>query len=182
MSLFIIFCFIPVPSKPLQPRVFITYKSSPLRKNRDIIAIYRWLPPSEPNGIILRYKVTCWYIRDERRVTVCNDLVNAKTLEFQTSSLLANTTYYFQVSKDPHVCLKLQFSLSFHSIPEKMKLDVVKWETDACNRLRSLAIQWITGRHGWAFGNRDIFISPLMTLQSTKTFAHFLALCTTSTK
>lgn len=91
--------FFLVPSKPLHPRVFISYKSSPLIKNQDIIAIYRWSPPEEANGIVIGYKITCWYIEDEMRVPVCDEVVSGKTLEFRSSSLLPNTTYFFQVSR-----------------------------------------------------------------------------------
>ncbi|XP_055926559.1 proto-oncogene tyrosine-protein kinase ROS-like isoform X2 [Argiope bruennichi] len=87
-----------IPSSPLHPRIFITYKSSPLNPNHDIVADFRWSPPAKTNGIITNYYVKCWMIANETKIPVCDDVVDGKLLQFQKENILPNTTYTFQVS------------------------------------------------------------------------------------
>ncbi|XP_035208124.1 proto-oncogene tyrosine-protein kinase ROS-like, partial [Stegodyphus dumicola] len=86
-----------VPSKPLHPRIFITHKSSPVHEDEDIIADFRWSRPEMANGLIVNYRVICWLNISSLNVTLCDDIVNGNTLQFQSHSLIPNTTYYFQV-------------------------------------------------------------------------------------
>ncbi|KFM82025.1 Proto-oncogene tyrosine-protein kinase ROS, partial [Stegodyphus mimosarum] len=86
-----------VPSKPLHPRIFITHKSSPLHGEETVIANFRWSRPEMANGIIVNYRVSCWLNISSANETVCDDIVNGNTLQFQSHSLIPNATYYFQV-------------------------------------------------------------------------------------
>ncbi|XP_023240042.1 proto-oncogene tyrosine-protein kinase ROS-like [Centruroides sculpturatus] len=87
-----------VPSQPVNPRVFISYKRPEPHKNQ-IDAEFRWKPPVHPNGIILGYFINCWFAHGDHNVSVSSDFkLNGTVLKFQLPDLLPRTTYYFQVS------------------------------------------------------------------------------------
>ncbi|CAL1296241.1 unnamed protein product [Larinioides sclopetarius] len=87
-----------IPSSPQHPRIFITYKSSPLNPNHDIVADFRWSPPAKTNGIIIYYHVKCWMKVNETKVPVCDDIIDGKYLQYSKENIIPNTTYSFEVS------------------------------------------------------------------------------------
>ncbi|GFU65020.1 proto-oncogene tyrosine-protein kinase ROS [Trichonephila clavipes] len=86
-----------IPSKPLQPRIFITYKASLLNRESDIEADFRWSPPLKTNGVVLQYRIICWKTVNSTRIPVSDDLINGESLQFKKQHLLPNTTYGFKV-------------------------------------------------------------------------------------
>ncbi|GFT84439.1 proto-oncogene tyrosine-protein kinase ROS [Nephila pilipes] len=86
-----------IPSNPLHPRIFITYKASPLNRIADIEADFRWSPPLHSNGVILKYRVICWKTVSGTRIPVCDDEIDGTLLQFKKQHLLPNTTYGFKV-------------------------------------------------------------------------------------
>ncbi|RWS19848.1 Proto-oncogene tyrosine-protein kinase ROS-like protein, partial [Leptotrombidium deliense] len=81
------------PSKPQNPRVFIT------NSNGNISAEFRWLPSLSPNGVIKYYKVNVWYEYDLLgRVDHSKvNIVSGASLSFKASNLRKDRIYYFQV-------------------------------------------------------------------------------------
>ncbi|XP_050027352.2 proto-oncogene tyrosine-protein kinase ROS isoform X2 [Dermacentor andersoni] len=87
-----------VPTEPLQPRVFVSHKSSPLRQRSVIEAEFRWARPQHPNGVIESHRVNCWFFKDGSISTLCRNVrVSGDALHYRITDLLPNTTYYFQV-------------------------------------------------------------------------------------
>ncbi|KAL1458803.1 hypothetical protein MTO96_043454, partial [Rhipicephalus appendiculatus] len=86
------------PTEPLQPRVFVSHKSSPLRQRSVIEAEFRWARPQHPNGVIESHRVNCWFFKDGSISTLCRNVrVSGDALCYSITDLLPNTTYYFQV-------------------------------------------------------------------------------------
>ncbi|XP_021913370.1 proto-oncogene tyrosine-protein kinase ROS isoform X3 [Zootermopsis nevadensis] len=87
-----------VPTEPTNPRVFVSYSRNPVREDQDVMAVFRWDPPTYSNGIVEGYKVKCWYSSHGTYIHVCDSLnLNATKLEFTAFNLSRNSTYYFQV-------------------------------------------------------------------------------------
>ncbi|XP_011346152.2 proto-oncogene tyrosine-protein kinase ROS isoform X2 [Ooceraea biroi] len=87
-----------VPTQPTSPRAFIEFCKEVPSDVTNITAIFRWSQPEFRNGIIQGYTVQCWFVENRERIQVCRDYdIPATTLEHRVHSLLANTTYYFQV-------------------------------------------------------------------------------------
>ncbi|GFQ68878.1 proto-oncogene tyrosine-protein kinase ROS [Trichonephila clavata] len=86
-----------IPSNPLQPRIYVTYKASLLNREADIEANFRWSPPSKTNGVILKYRVICWKTVNSTRIPVFDDVIDGKSLQLKRQHLLPNTTYGFKV-------------------------------------------------------------------------------------
>lgn len=92
-----------IPSAPVKPRVYISYKHSPLQNKgkKQIMADLRWYQPLHPNGIILGYKVSCWMLLSEnKKVDILTKYrVSPSSRSYIISNLLMNQTYYFQVGE-----------------------------------------------------------------------------------
>ncbi|KAK7868921.1 hypothetical protein R5R35_014230 [Gryllus longicercus] len=87
-----------VPSAPTNPRVFIQYTRDPVDEYQNITAVFRWNPPTHPNGIIEGYKVECWFISLENNNQSCtNSPADTDKHEYIANNLLHHSTYYFQV-------------------------------------------------------------------------------------
>ncbi|XP_077540102.1 receptor protein-tyrosine kinase sevenless isoform X2 [Haemaphysalis longicornis] len=94
----IIYSPMSVPTAPLQPRVFVSHKTSPLRVRSAIEAEFRWAAPQHPNGVIDNHRVNCWFFKDGNIRTLCQNVrVAGDALQYRITDLLPNTTYYFQV-------------------------------------------------------------------------------------
>lgn len=87
-----------VPSQPIHPRVFISFKRSPLQSRYQIDAEFRWKPPMHRNGVILGYIINCWFAYDRQNIPVFTELkLNGSILKYEYYDLMPNMTYYFQV-------------------------------------------------------------------------------------
>lgn len=84
------------PSPPTNPRVFITQKRNATTGENEITGLLRWDPPDQPNGLITRYRIRCWYYLADVEVASHVDLYPDKE-ELTMKNLVENTTYYFQV-------------------------------------------------------------------------------------
>lgn len=62
------------------------------------MAVFRWDPPDNPNGIIEGYNVSCWLTYNNIKSHHCDSVfMDSSKLEFAAYNLLKNSTYYFQV-------------------------------------------------------------------------------------
>ncbi|XP_069689840.1 proto-oncogene tyrosine-protein kinase ROS isoform X2 [Periplaneta americana] len=87
-----------VPTEPTNPRVFVSYSRNPVRNDQDVLAVFRWDPPTNSNGIVEGYKVKCWYSSSGKYINICDSPnLDAAKLEFTAYNLSRNSTYYFQV-------------------------------------------------------------------------------------
>ncbi|KAG1702093.1 Proto-oncogene tyrosine-protein kinase ROS [Nymphon striatum] len=91
-----------IPSAPVKPRVYISYKRSPLQNKgkKQILADLRWHQPQHPNGIILGYKISCWMLlSSNKKVDILTKyIISPSARSYVIPNLLINQTYYFQVS------------------------------------------------------------------------------------
>lgn len=63
---------------------------------QEIVAVFRWDPPTSPNGVIRNYKIDCWLQNSD--LQVCKDTnIPASTLEFTVPEIPENSTIYFTV-------------------------------------------------------------------------------------
>lgn len=124
-----------VPTAPLQARVFVNHKSSPLQMKYVIEAEFRWAAPEHPNGVIESYRINCWFFKDDSIVTLCKNVrVGGEALSYRISNLLPNTTYYFQVGaatqagEGPMSDLVQASTAKEHPVPKLLlaKTDAVK--------------------------------------------------------
>ncbi|GLH07146.1 Protein sevenless [Gryllus bimaculatus] len=73
------------------------YWSNP-KQQLNITAVFRWNPPTHPNGIIEGYKVECWFISLENNNQSCaNSPADTDKHEYIANNLLHRSTYFFQV-------------------------------------------------------------------------------------
>ena len=83
------------PREPHNPRAFVTYQRG---DPANITALFRWDPPRQPNGPVLKYLVKHWYSRPLGDLHMCDPVVlPADRLEYEATRLEHNCTYYFQV-------------------------------------------------------------------------------------
>ncbi|XP_011637649.1 proto-oncogene tyrosine-protein kinase ROS isoform X2 [Pogonomyrmex barbatus] len=86
------------PSQPTSPRAFVEFYKKLLSNDIDIFTIFRWNQPEFTNGVIQGYTVQCWYIDNQKEMSICDDYgIPATILEFTVHNLSPNTTYYFKV-------------------------------------------------------------------------------------
>ncbi|KYQ48889.1 Proto-oncogene tyrosine-protein kinase ROS [Trachymyrmex zeteki] len=87
-----------VPSQPTSPRAFVEFSKKNVYMDMKVWLIFRWDPPEFTNGVIQGYIVECWYFVNETKVLICNNCsINATNLEYATSNVTSNTTYYCKV-------------------------------------------------------------------------------------
>lgn len=86
------------PSAPKNARCYVTYHRHPF-SNHEISIIFRWNVPEHANGIIIGYKVKCWYKRKTENIDFCKDAITeSHSLQYVAKNLTENEIYYFQVS------------------------------------------------------------------------------------
>lgn len=86
------------PSQPTNPRVFLTHNHNPFEDGPNLEALFRWSPPTEPNGPIYSYKIFCWFEKGIENKTVYDGLTTPSgQLEKKIKNLVQNVTYYFRV-------------------------------------------------------------------------------------
>lgn len=67
---------------------------------QEVSVLFRWSPPTEPNGIIQRYELSCWvtYNFTNSSGTSCSSTqISTKSLEFTLQNLPTNKIHNFQV-------------------------------------------------------------------------------------
>lgn len=86
------------PSQPTNPRVFLTHNHNPLDDGLNLEALFRWSPPTDPNGPISNYKIFCWFVEGIENITVYDGITApSDQLEKKVKNLVQNVTYYFRV-------------------------------------------------------------------------------------
>lgn len=86
------------PSQPTNPRVFLTHNYNPFHDGLSLEALFRWSPPTDPNGPISYYKIFCWFVDGIENKTVYDGLTAPNhQLEKKIKNLVHNVTYYFKV-------------------------------------------------------------------------------------
>uniref|UniRef100_A0A182K9Q9 Tyrosine-protein kinase receptor n=1 Tax=Anopheles christyi TaxID=43041 RepID=A0A182K9Q9_9DIPT len=88
------------PSVPVVPRAYIQHHYLPSTHELSTGIVFRWSPPTEPNGPIVAYRVDCWSSCDETERRVLLDGVEVRTGRtelFIPEAVQPNTTYYLQV-------------------------------------------------------------------------------------
>ncbi|XP_018353318.1 PREDICTED: proto-oncogene tyrosine-protein kinase ROS isoform X2 [Trachymyrmex septentrionalis] len=87
-----------VPSQPTSPRAFVEFSKKNIHMDMKVWLIFRWNPPEFTNGVIQGYIVECWHIVNETEVFICNNCsIETTTLEYATSNVTSNMTYYCKV-------------------------------------------------------------------------------------
>lgn len=84
------------PSKPLEPRIFVTHMHNPLRNGLTIETVFRWNPPKAVNGPLVGYKISCWYEKDNSRYDLFMDYLIENTEKYM-ENLPKNSTLYCKV-------------------------------------------------------------------------------------
>ncbi|XP_035904405.1 protein sevenless isoform X2 [Anopheles stephensi] len=88
------------PSAPVAPRAYIQHHYLPGTHELSTGIVFRWSPPTEPNGPIVAYRVDCWSTYDEtkRRVLLDGVEVRNRRTELQIPvPAQPDITYYLQV-------------------------------------------------------------------------------------
>ncbi|XP_055298116.1 proto-oncogene tyrosine-protein kinase ROS isoform X4 [Sitodiplosis mosellana] len=90
------------PSKPLDPRIFVTHMHNPLQKNSlNIETVFRWNPPKAANGPLLGYKISCWYEKDNSRYDLFVDYhLQPEYTVKHIENLPKNATLYCKVKAE----------------------------------------------------------------------------------
>lgn len=89
------------PSKPLEPRIFVTHMHNPLRNGLNIETVFRWNPPKAMNGPLSGYKISCWYEKDNSRYDLFIDYyLQAGNNEKYMENLPNNATLYCKVKAE----------------------------------------------------------------------------------
>ncbi|XP_063241344.1 proto-oncogene tyrosine-protein kinase ROS isoform X2 [Bacillus rossius redtenbacheri] len=87
------------PSRPLNPRVFVSYLGSPVNNTQEIEVSFRWDPPEFSNGLIEGYSVQCWLKSPDGQMEMTDVfLSNPDSCEYVMHNLNSNAVYYFQVA------------------------------------------------------------------------------------
>ncbi|XP_049298477.1 protein sevenless isoform X2 [Anopheles funestus] len=88
------------PSVPVAPRAYIQHHYLPGTHELSTGIVFRWSPPTEPNGPVVAYRVDCWSSYDETKRRVLMDGVevhNGHTELLIPEAVQPNMTYYLQV-------------------------------------------------------------------------------------
>uniref|UniRef100_A0A182VVI6 Tyrosine-protein kinase receptor n=1 Tax=Anopheles minimus TaxID=112268 RepID=A0A182VVI6_9DIPT len=88
------------PSVPVSPRAFIQHHYLPGTHELSTGIVFRWSPPTQPNGPIVAYRVDCWSSVDETKRRVLLDgmeVRNRRTELLIPEAVQPNMTYYLQV-------------------------------------------------------------------------------------
>ncbi|XP_050074144.1 protein sevenless [Anopheles maculipalpis] len=88
------------PSVPVAPRAYIQHHYLPGTHVLTTGLVFRWSPPTEPNGPIVAYRVDCWSSYDETKRRVLLDGVevrNRRTELLIPEPVQPDITYYLQV-------------------------------------------------------------------------------------
>uniref|UniRef100_A0A182SVI8 Tyrosine-protein kinase receptor n=1 Tax=Anopheles maculatus TaxID=74869 RepID=A0A182SVI8_9DIPT len=88
------------PSAPVAPRAYIQHHYLPGTHELTTGIVYRWSPPTEPNGPIVAYRVDCWssYGDTERRVLLDGVEVRSMPTELLIPEpVQPDLTYFLQV-------------------------------------------------------------------------------------
>lgn len=85
-----------LPSRPLNPRVFIKIYQNTTTREEMIEALLRWDPPDHPNGVITAYRVRYFFRIKEEELDFELD-VDPDKVELTITQLQSKFIYYFQV-------------------------------------------------------------------------------------
>uniref|UniRef100_A0A182MQB4 Tyrosine-protein kinase receptor n=1 Tax=Anopheles culicifacies TaxID=139723 RepID=A0A182MQB4_9DIPT len=88
------------PSVPVSPRAYIQHHYLPGTHELSTGIVFRWSPPTEPNGPIVAYRVDCWSSHDETKRKMLLDGMEVRTRRTELlipETVLPNMTYYLQV-------------------------------------------------------------------------------------
>ncbi|XP_052900462.1 protein sevenless [Anopheles moucheti] len=86
------------PSVPVAPRAYIQHYYLPGTHELSTGIVFRWSPPTEPNGPIVAYRVDCWSSYDDTKRRVLLDGVEVHNRELLIPEAVhPNMTYYLQV-------------------------------------------------------------------------------------
>lgn len=89
------------PSKPLDPRLFVTHMHNPLRNGLNIETVFRWNPPKAVNGPLVGYKISCWYEKENSRYDLFVDYhLQPEITEKYIENLPKNATLYCKVKAE----------------------------------------------------------------------------------
>ncbi|XP_072756798.1 proto-oncogene tyrosine-protein kinase ROS-like [Anoplolepis gracilipes] len=84
------------PSEPTFPRAFVDFGNRLNEKN--ICVTFRWNKPEFTNGVIQKYMVECWFIKNQTKIIhIANILATQHILQYKMYNLTPDTMYYFKV-------------------------------------------------------------------------------------
>ncbi|XP_025266248.1 proto-oncogene tyrosine-protein kinase ROS-like [Camponotus floridanus] len=85
-------------SKPTSLRAFVQFDSQFTEKVNDIFVTLRWNQSEFTDKVIQGFTVQCFFIKDSKKIQICDDKnITTTELEHTVHNLTFNTTYYFRV-------------------------------------------------------------------------------------
>lgn len=137
---------------------------------QEVSVIFRWSAPTEPNGIIQRYELSCWVtynFTNSSRTSCSSTQISTKSLEFTLQNLPTNKIHNFQVSFSPHKLIILVGYMAMHacqsSLPD-ISPHIVRYGIIYCDFICCSIIFRGIIRYGITFVDKEKYVhSPKRT-------------------